>query len=699
MKHALALIFCIFNAYFYSQIQDFKHMNEPKAKTQVKQLSKFNDARIDPYYWMNKRESKEVMEIIHAENAYTQSYFDQYSDLTNTFLSEFENRINPNERSSVFYTSNRAFYYQSQEGKEYRTLMEIVAGQETVFFDENERAKNHSFYEFSDWSLSPDGKTLAFSEDLVGRRKYTIFFRNEATGKLSSEKITNCDGSIEWSNDGKYLFYVKKDPKTLREFQVYRHEFGKKQSEDELIFEEKDERFSVYISKTNNDKYIQVNSLSSLTSNTYLIPSDYPLEKPMLFSSQKTGHLYEVESYENGFYVLSNENAPNNKLIYYQNFPNRSSVAEEIIPHDENELIENFLVLKDYILIQKRVKGLQKIDVYHIASKKIRSIEMDEETYMLDFYYNDQFESPRFYYTYTSLTTPASVYSYDLSTGNKELFFQKKLIDTTFSPANYISKRVWARANDGTLIPISLVYKKGIDLSKAPLLLYGYGSYGITIPPSFSATRLSLLDRGFVYAIAHIRGGKYMGESWYTDGKFLKKINTFTDFINCADYLAMQGYCNPDHIYAQGGSAGGLLMGAVANMAPYRWRGIVAQVPFVDVLTTMLDTDIPLTVGEFEEWGNPAEEEYYWYLQNYSPYDNIHKMDYPAMYVTTGYHDSQVQYWEPLKWVSKLRAMRTNAAPLLFDCDLDSGHGGGSGRSKERIEIARVFTFLISLEN
>jgi oligopeptidase B len=486
--------------------------------------------------------------------------------------------------------------------------------------------------------------------------------------------------------------------KTLREFQVYAHVLGTDSSKDKLVFQEDDERFSVYISKTITDKYVCIHSQSSTTSEISLINADQPAEKTVVFLKRRSGHLYEIDHHEKGFYVLSNENAPNKKVIFFANIPNENEVGKEIIAHDSEKLIEGILTLENHLVVQSRVEGLQQIEVRSIDNKSVNFIQFPEQTFSSGIGFNDDYHAKTIYLNYTSLSTPATIFEYDLKSNTKSVFFQKKLIDPTFSPSNYETKRIWVTANDGTKIPVSMIYKKGIDLPKAPLLLYGYGSYGVTIPASFSALRLSLVDRGFVYAIAHIRGGKYLGENWYENGKFLKKKNTFTDFINAAEFLGKQGYCDPERIYAQGGSAGGLLMGAVTNMAPYLWKGIVAQVPFVDVVTTMLDDTIPLTVGEYEEWGNPKEADYYWYMLNYSPYDNVKKMDYPAMYVTTGYHDSQVQYWEPLKWVAKLRAMKTNDNPLIFDCNMDAGHGGGSGRSNERLEVAKEFAFILNLE-
>lgn len=691
---AICLSFCYFcfqNNYTMSQ-------ELPKAPKKDKTLSTHSHQRNDPYFWMNERDSKEVLDYIAAENKYTTAYFAPLDPLRETLLKEFDSRIDPNDQSSPFFIQGRQFQYQNIQNKDYQQIIELQGENRKVFFDENERAAGKSYYDLGEWSPSKDNQLLAFSEDHTGRRKYTIFFRDEKNGKLLKDQIKNTDGSVVWANDNKTVFYVRKDPGTLREFQVYRHKLGENPEKDVLVYEEKDERFSVFLTKTITDKYICINIQSSTTSETRMIAADKPASESRVFLERKSGHLYEVEHHESGFYLLSNLQAPNKKVVFYDNFPIDGETPKDIFPHDPAKLLENLLVLKGHLVVQARKNGLQRIEIKDLKTKLISDIAFDEETYASGLSVNDDYHATHIFFSYNSMSTPATIYKYDLSSHTKQIFFQKKLIDPGFSPSNYETRRVWATANDGTQIPISMIYRKGTDLSKAPLLLYGYGSYGITIPATFSALRLSLVDRGFVYAIAHVRGGKYLGETWYEDGKFRKKRNTFTDFINAAEHLGRRGYCDPEKIYAQGGSAGGLLMGAVANMAPYLWKGIVAQVPFVDVVTTMLDNTIPLTVGEYEEWGNPNEEDYYWYMLSYSPYDNVRKMDYPAMYITTGYHDSQVQYWEPLKWVARLREMKTNNNPLIFDCNMDAGHGGGSGRSNERLEVAKEFAFILNLE-
>jgi oligopeptidase B len=440
-----------------------------------------------------------------------------------------------------------------------------------------------------------------------------------------------------------------------------------------------------------------IHCFSSLTSEVSLVDAAQPETAAQVFLPRQQGHLYEIAHHESGFYILSNNKASNKKILFSEDIPANLENCTEIVGHDASTLIEGLTAFKDFLLIEERQNGLRKFKIKTSVSENY--ISFDEECYFLGLGVNDAYETKRLFYSYNSLTTPSSVFEYDIETGHKKLWFQKRLLDSNFNSSDYQSERVWALANDGTKIPVSLVYKKGIDRTNAPCLLYGYGSYGYTLPDTFSATRISLLNRGFVFAMAHIRGSKYMGEHWYEDGKFTKKINTFTDFINAAEHLGRFQYCNPERIYAQGGSAGGLLMGAVTNMAPYLWKGIVSQVPFVDVVTTMLDVSIPLTTGEWEEWGNPQELEFYKYMLAYSPYDNLRKMNYPAMYITTGYHDSQVQYWEPMKYVAKLRALRTNENPLVFECNMDAGHGGGSGRSSERLEIAKVYAFILDLED
>lgn len=661
-------------------------------------LSIHGHQRTDNYFWMKERDSKEVLEYLGQENKNAEEYFAPLQDLVTSLMTEFDQRINPNEISAPFILNGKKYQVRNEEKLDYQKVILIEKDKETVYFDENLRAKNNSFYELADWSPSPDNTLLAVSEDLVGRRKYDISIRINKTGKFLSDKIKETSGTIVWANDNKTIFYIKKDPQTLREFQVYRHEIGTDASKDVLVFEEKDEKFSVGIGNSKTKKLILIYSYSSTTSEEQWIDANNPSTLPTIFIPRSAGHIYEISDHTNGFYILSNDDAVNKKVCFSSTPPKSIAECVEFIAHDPEVLIESISCFKDFLLLEERKNGLLKLKLKNLKDGVENYISFNEETYYVGLGLNDDINATSIFYNYNSMTTPASVYQYNLVSGEQTLWFRKALIDTNFLPENYASQRIWATANDGTKIPISMVYKKGIELSKAPCLLYGYGSYGYTLPDVFSATRLSLLDRGFVFAVAHIRGSKYMGEEWYENGKFQQKINTFTDFINAAEFMGHMGYCDKDKIYAQGGSAGGLLMGAVTNMAPYLWKGIVSQVPFVDVVTTMLDETIPLTTSEWEEWGNPNDPEFYYYMLKYSPYDNIHTMDYPSMYITTGYHDSQVQYWEPAKYVAKLRELKTDAKPLIFECNMDAGHGGGSGRTSERMETAKVYAFILGLE-
>lgn len=686
------------NFLFFTLMTNFSFAQAPYATKKPHILVEHGHQRVDDYYWMKERDSKPVLDHIAKENEYQKKYFAPLTPLIDGLLKEFDQRINPNDVSSPYILNGLTFQTRNLEGKDYQQVVLLGNKKNTVFIDENERAKGKTFYELADWSLSPNNKLVALTEDFVGRRKYQITFRINNSGKFLPDKIEDASGLV-WANDNKTVFYTKKDPQTLRDYQIYRHILGTDTKKDELVYQEEDEKFSVGIGKTTTNKYLFIYCYSSTTTELHWIDANNPEDKPQVFFPRRSGHMYEVAHHEKGFYILSNyEGASNRKVLYAPSFPKHINLCKELIPHKTEVLIEGLSAFKNYLVIEERSNGLRGIKMINLNDQKESTIAFGEETYFLGLGVNDNYNTDDLFFAYNSLTTPPTVYRYNMTNQDKTLWFRKELLDKSFKPEDYNSQRIWATANDGTKIPIALVYKKGTDLKKAPCLLYGYGSYGYTLPDVFSATRLSLLDRGFVYAVAHIRGSKYMGENWYEAGKFQKKINTFTDFINAAEFLGHMGYCDKNKIYAQGGSAGGLLMGAVTNMAPYLWKGIISQVPFVDVVTTMLDESIPLTTSEYEEWGNPNEADFYYYMLKYSPYDNLHRMDYPAMYVTTGYHDSQVQYWEPMKYVAKLREFKTDDNPLIFDCNMDAGHGGGSGRASERMEVAKVYAFILGLE-
>lgn len=676
-----------------------QQITEPQAKKTEKQLSIHNHTRTDPYFWMNERDSKDVLDYIHSENAISKAFFKDNKQLIHSLMKEFDNRINPNEIYPPFETNGVIYQETYAEGDDYIKTYILEDGKKKLFIDENLRAKKNAYYALENWVPSPNNQLLAMSEDFVGRRNYTISFRQYAATTFLEDKLEGTDGTIEWANDNKTVYYLKKDPQTLRSFQVYRHVLGTKQSEDKLIFEEKDERFEVGLGKSMNNQYLLIGVGSSTTSEYLLLDANAENPTPVIFLKREQGHEYDVNVHNDGFYILTNKDAANKKVVFSPSIPKSIESCQEIIAHSNDRLIEGIVVIHSHLFSEERNNGLSQIRLYDLKTRQSNYINVDEETYTIGLWDIDNYNTNSVEYRYNSMTTPTSVYKQDLATGKTEQLFQYELLDKTFKPSDYESKRIWATANDGTKIPVSIVYKKGTNLSEAPCLLYGYGSYGYTLPDVFSATRLSLLNRGFVYAQAHIRGEKYMGEQWYQDGKFLAKKNTFTDFINAAEFLGKEGFCNPEKLYINGGSAGGLLMGAVVNEAPGLFKGVIADVPFVDVVTTMLDETIPLTVGEYEEWGNPNDEQYYHYMLSYSPYDNVKKMDYPNLLITTGYHDSQVQYWEPLKWIAKIREYRTNKNMLMLDCNMDAGHGGGSGRSTERHEIAKSYAFILSLEN
>ena len=694
MKYLILILFMITNNIATSQ----QKIKEPTPPIKNKELSIHNHIRTDPYYWMNERDSKPVLKYLEEENEYAKSYFNPLKNTVDELMNEFDQRIDPNEQTPPFVINKKTYQIRSEEGLDYTKIFQLNSKKEKLFLDENERANGYEFYQLSDWVPSPNNKLLALCEDFVGRRNYTISFRKNKNGKFLEDKISNTSGTLVWANDNKTVFYVKSDPQTLRDFQVYRHIIGDDVKNDVLVYQEDDDTYGVSIGKTKSDEYIMIYSYSTLTSELRLLDAEHPKSDSKVFLKRKKGHLYSVASHKDGFYILSNHNAKNGKLLFSKEFPESLSSCSVYLKHNPKVLIEDVQAFKNHLIVMERSEGLEKIRLISLLDQKHQYIDSYEETYSMGLAFNDNYNATSFYYRYVSLTTPSTVYSFSFKSGEKKIWHQRLLKDKSFSPLNYESKRVWAMANDGTQIPVSILYKKGTDLAKAPCLLYGYGSYGYTIPDYFSATRMSLIDRGFVFALAHIRGGKYMGEDWYTNGKFKKKINTFTDFINVAEHLGHMGFCDKNSIYAQGGSAGGLLMGAVMNMAPYLWKGIISQVPFVDVVTTMLDESIPLTTGEFDEWGNPKDLDYYTYMLKYSPYDNIRKMNYPALYVTTGYHDSQVQYWEPAKWVAKIRSMRTNKNPLIFECTMEAGHGGASGRSNSRMEVAKTYAFILSIE-
>ncbi|WP_298152945.1 S9 family peptidase [Flavobacterium sp.] len=675
----------------------------PVAKIIPKQLEKFGDVRTDNYYWLNDRDNPEVIDYLKQENEYYARMTAHTKDFQKDLFREMKARIKEDD-SSVPYFYNGYFYITRYEtGKDYPIYSRkkgSLDGAEEVLFDCNVLAKGHSYFQLGGMSISPDNRFATFGVDVVGRRIYTIQIKDLGSGAVIPDKIENTTGSAVWANDNQTIFYTRQDKTTLRSDKVYRHKSGTDAAKDVLVYDEKDDTFSVDVSKTKSRKYIVIECGSTLTTEYRFLSADHPEAEFKVFQKRIRGLEYSISHYGNDFYIRTNaDKAENFKLMKTPETATSKDHWKEVIPHRKDVLLEDVEIFKDFLVVEERSNGLTKIQIRPWSGEGAYYLPFESETYTAYPVTNVDFNTDILRYSYQSMATPSSVIDFNMKTKAKEVKKEQQVLGGTFDKHNYTEERLWATAGDGTKIPMSVVYKKGLKKNGSnPVLLYAYGSYGASMDPYFSSTRLSLLDRGFVYVIAHIRGGEELGRNWYEDGKLLKKKNTFTDFIDCSKYLIAEKYTSAAHLYAEGGSAGGLLMGAVANMAPELYHGIIAQVPFVDVVTTMLDDSIPLTTGEYDEWGNPNEQAYYEYMKSYSPYDNVAAKAYPNMYVSTGLHDSQVQYWEPAKWVAKLRAVKTDQNLLFLDTNMDAGHGGASGRFEALKELAKEFSFLLDLE-
>ena len=567
-------------------------------------------------------------------------------------------------------------------------------------FDCNEMAKGHAYFNLSGLNVSEDNKWVAFGVDLVSRRQYTIQIKNLETGEILPVKIENTSGGSTWAGDNKTLFYTRNDQQTLRSDKIYKHTLGTEAAADVLVFHEKDDTFNTFVYKEKSKKYLVIGSSSTLTSEYQILDAKNPNGQFKIFQKRTRGLEYSISHYGDSFYIVTNKDkATNFKLMQTPETATSAENWKDLIGHRKDVLLEGIEIFKDYLVVEERSNGLNKIRIMPWNGKGEYYLPFNSETYTAYTTTNVDFDTEILRYGYQSLATPSSVIDFNMRTQEKKVLKEQEVLGGKFDKNNYVEERIWATATDGTKVPISMVYRKGIQKDgKNPLLLYAYGSYGATMDPYFSSTRLSLLDRGFIYAIAHIRGGEDLGREWYENGKLLKKMNTFTDYVDCSKFVIAEKYTSPEHLYAEGGSAGGLLMGAIVNMAPELYNGVIAQVPFVDVVTTMLDDTIPLTTGEYDEWVNPNDKVYYDYMLSYSPYDQVKAQAYPNMYVSTGLHDSQVQYWEPAKWVAKLRVMKTNDKQLFLDTNMDAGHGGASGRFEALKELAKEFAFLLDLE-
>ncbi|WP_413739388.1 S9 family peptidase [Sodalis sp. RH14] len=673
----------------------------PIAEKRPHNLTVHGETRVDDYYWLrdDKREDPAVLDYLAQENTYGEAMMEGHEELRHRLFTEMVERIPPQDRSVPYV--RRGYRYQSryEQGNEYaiytRQRADLPETAEwEILLDGNKRAAQSEFYTMGALEISPDNAIMAAAEDFLSRRLYGIRFKNLARDSWYPEVLEDASSGFEWTSDSQILYYVRKHKKTLLPYQVYRHRVGTSPAQDELVYEEKDDTFYVSVHKTTSERYIIIALGSTTSGEILLLDADDPQASPQVFLTRRHDHEYSLDHFQGHFYVRSNREGKNFAL--YRCETGDEKLWQTVIPARDDVVLENFTLFSDWLVVEERHQGLTSLRQIHWQTGEEKGIAFDDPTYVTWLAYNPDPHSAWLRYGYSSMTTPTTLFELNMDTGERRLLKQSQV--KNFDAEHYRSERLWVPARDGVEVPVSLVYRKDLfQRGQNPLLVYGYGSYGSSMDPDFSASRLSLLDRGFVFALAHIRGGGELGQQWYEDGKLFNKLNTFNDFIDVSRHLLANGYGDEKQAFAMGGSAGGLLMGAVINMAPDLFKGVVAQVPFVDVVTTMLDDSIPLTTGEYDEWGNPQEKDYYDYIKRYSPYDRVSAQPYPHLLVTTGLHDSQVQYWEPAKWVAKLRAVKTNDNLLLLCTDMDSGHGGKSGRFKGYEGIAMEYTFILSL--
>ncbi len=700
-----------------SEPQDMNNSDRPSPPVATKRphtISAHGNDRIDEYFWLRLTEdqrkadppdehAQQVIDLLNAENAYMEKMLAPVEQLRSDLFAEMKARIKETDLSVPYRENGFWYHYRFEEGKEYAIHVrrkDAADAPEIDILDENVLASGSAYFDLGDYEISPGNDLVAYSTDHVGRRQYEIHFRDLRTGKDLPDVITNTGGGCAWADDHT-VFYTRKDS-TLRSYKIFRHILGTDPAQDVVVYHEKDPGYSCDVYRSRSERYIIINTESTLTSEHWLLPVDRPLGEFELFHPREEEHEYSIHhipptaAQAGKWYILTNWEAENFRLMECaENETSDKSKWREIVPHRSNVLLEDIDTFRDHLVLSEREEGLTHIRIQRLSDGHRHEIAFNDPAYVSYTGTNPEWDTDKLRFGYTSLTTPNSVYEHDLNSGEQTLLKQQEVIGD-FDPANYRSERLWVTARDGAKVPVSLVYHKDTPRnSSAPLLLYGYGSYGHSIDPMFSSARLSLLDRGFIFAIAHVRGGEELGRAWYDNGKMEHKMNTFTDFIDCADHLDKMNYADPDRIFCLGGSAGGLLVGAVMNMRPDRWRAVVAEVPFVDVVTTMLDESIPLTTGEFDEWGDPKEKEAYSRMLSYSPYDNVKDAKYPALLVTTGFHDSQVQYWEPAKWVQRLREHQKSDAPILLYTNMEAGHGGASGRFEQLKEIALIYAFLL----
>ena len=671
----------------------------PSAKIIPKDILIHGDKRTDHYFWLRERDNPAVIDYLKAENAYTEKMMQHTEELQSKLYQELVKRIKETDFDVPVKNGDFYYYRRTEKGKQYAIFCRkkySLEAEEEIIFDQNEMAAGHDYYQLGVFKVSPNHKLLAFSVDTTGSETYTLYFKDLMTGTILDDQIPNTYYSLQWANDNQTIFYnTLNDAK--RPFRLFKHKLEIDPNEDVLIYEEEDEMYFLSVDKTKSKKYLLLNLESKTTTEVRYLDADRPEERFKLIQPRQQKMEYYVEHHGDKFYILTNENAIDFKLMQTSVKHPQKNNWQEIIPHREKVKLNRVEPFENYLVIYEQDHGLEKIRITDLRRGQTHCIDFSEPAYGIGYASNPEFKSETLRFRYSSLVTPESVYDYNMRHKTRELKKRKEVLGG-YDPALYHSERRFATAEDGTKIPISLVYKKGFKKDGSnPLFLYGYGSYGVTMEPTFNANRLSLLDRGFIFAIAHIRGGGMLGRTWYENGKFLYKKNTFTDFISCAEYLITENYTSKSQLVIYGGSAGGLLMGAVVNMRPDLFKVVVAKVPFVDVVNTMLDASIPLTVTEYEEWGNPNEKEFYEYIKSYSPYDNVQAKDYPNMLITAGLNDPRVQYWEPAKWTAKLRALKTDHNRLLLKTNMGTGHGGASGRYDYLKEVAFDYAFVFDV--
>lgn len=717
MKQVLLLAVMTLNALL---LNNCNHMNKgkrqkddaPVAEKISKRLIAHGDTRIDDYYWMRlsdeqknaphpDEQTQKVLNYLNAENKYLDQELGHTKELQEKLFEEIKGRIKQEDESVPYFKNGYWYYTRFEEGQEYPVYCRkkgSLESAEEIMLNVNEMAADYDYFNIGGLSVSPDNQLLAYSEDTLSRRIYTIKFKNLLTGELLEDEIPNTQGQAAWTNDNKTIFYASKNEVTLLSEKILRHTLGADQGQDEVVYHESDPSFYISVYRSKSGKYIIIVNSSTLVSDYHTLETDNPLGKFQQFTPREKDMLYSIDHFENKFYITTNWKAKNFRLMETGETSTSKENWKEVIPHREDVLLEGIEVFNEFLVVEERNAGLTNLRIINQKNGVEYYLDFGEPAYMASISINPEFSTNWLRFSYSSLTTPNSIFDYNMTTKQKVLKKQQEVVGG-HNPDDYTTERIFAKARDGAKVPISIVFKNGfLNNGDKPLVLYGYGAYGSTIDPYFSSARLSLLDRGFAFAIAHIRGGQMLGRQWYEDGKLLNKKNSFYDFIDCAKYLIDQKYTGKEHIYAQGGSAGGLLMGAVLNYEPSLFHGVIAAVPFVDVITTMSDPTIPLTTNEYNEWGNPAEKVYYEYMKAYSPYDNVEAQDYTNILVTTGLFDSQVQYWEPTKWVAKLRARKTDYNLLLMYTNMDAGHGGASGRFKQYRETALQYAFLLNLE-